>query len=263
MNHRLTKRLTRTLIAVATIVGVACVDMSAPKGPASISILLLPSPSVVAGDVMRDSNGVPAPLTLVAYDANSTPIGGLTSQFFFTDSVRYAHLGTSNILTGDSVGVSHIVGQIGALQTAVTPVPITAAPDTFFIQSKPDTLVAPVGVDSASSLGIAQLGVSLRSAKQSPVTGFVVKYLVKSAPPTLPGSSSPAVFLVGDNSKVSLVDTTDVSGNASRTLVVNTRNLGTSTLIVTAVVQAFTSYKGVAVKGSPVTFTVPIKIAIP
>jgi hypothetical protein len=251
-------------MAIVAIVGVACIDMSAPKGPASISILLLPSPSVVAGDVMRDSNGAPAPLTLVAYDGNGAPVGGLTSQFF-TDSVRYAHLNSSNVLTGDSIGISHIVGQIGSLQTDVTPVPVTASPDTFFVSARPDTLFASLGVDSSSSLGIAPLGVSLRSAAQSAVTGFVVKYVLKSAPAASATATSPAVFLIGDNSKISLTDTTDVSGNASRSLIVNVRNLGDLALIAgtkidSAVVQAFTSYKGVPVKGSPVTFTVLIRI---
>ena len=277
MNRRLTKsltksstksstrRLTRTLIAGAAIIALACVDMSAPKGPASISVLLLPSPSVVAGDVMRDSNGAPAPITITAYDANGSPIAGLMSEFFITDSIRYAHLTSGNQLVGDSVGTVHVVGQVGSVQTAVTPIPVTAAPDTLFIPFKPDTLVAPIGVDSASSLGTAQLGVTLHGASQRPVAGFVVKYVVLHVPTSLPAATSPAVYIAGDDGKPSVVDTTDASGGASRRLVVNTRQLGDEQLlegkkIDSAVVQALTTYKGLPVKGSPVKFTVYIKV---
>ncbi len=265
MKHRLTKVWLKSTIAVTAIVAVACIDMSAPKGAASISTLLLPSPSVVAGDLMRDSNGVPAPITLVAYDAGGSPIAGLTSQFFFTDSVHYAHLSTGNLLMGDSVGLAHIVGQIGSVQTDVTPVTVTSAPDTFFVQAKPDSILEPVGVDSSSSLGLAQLSVSLRSATQAPVAGFRVLYTLKSAPVSSPTASSPAVFLMGDASKGSLIDTTDVAGNASRTLVVNVRNLGDLDLLAgtktdSAVVKAEVSYKGLPVKGSPITFVVPIRV---
>jgi hypothetical protein len=260
VNHRLTKGL----IAAAAIIGVACIDMSAPNGPASISVLLLPSPSVVAGDVMRDSNGVPAPITLAGYDAGGSPIAGLTSQFFLTDSIRYAHLSSGNILVGDSVGTVHVVGQIGSLQTAVTAIPVTTAPDTLYIPFQPDTLIAPVGVDSASSVGTAQLGVTLHGAAQRPVAGFLVKYELLRAPVALPGAKSPAVYIAGDDGKPSTTDTTDASGSASRRLVVYTRQLGDEQLLLgtkidTAVVRASTFYKGVAVH-SPVTFNVYIKV---
>jgi hypothetical protein len=259
-------RFTKGLIAGAAIVAVACIDMSAPKGPASISVLLLPSPSVVAGDIMRDSNGAPAPITMAAYDAGGSPIAGLTSQFFITDSIRYAHVNSTNELVGDSVGTVHVVGQIGSLQTAVTAIPVTSAPDTLFIQSKPDTLVAPVGVDSASSVGTAQLGVTLHSATQAPVAGFLVKYELVRAPAALPSATSPAVYIVGDDGKPSVTDTTDASGSAIRRLVVYTRALGDEQLLLgnkvdTAVVTARTWYKGVQVNGSPATFIVLIRVA--
>jgi hypothetical protein len=253
------------LVAAAAIIGVACIDMSAPKGPASISVLLLPSPAVVAGDVMRDSNGVPAPITMAAYDAGGSPIAGLATEFFLTDSIKYAHLNSSNILVGDSVGAVHVVGQIGSLQTAVTTIPVTSAPDTLFIPFKPDTLVAPVGVDSSSSIGTAQLGVTLQSATRQPVAGFVVKYELTYAPISLPGAKSPAVYIAGDDGKLSAVDTTDGSGGAIRRLVVYTKALGDEQLleskkIDSAIVTATTLYKGVPVKGAPVTFIVFIKV---
>jgi hypothetical protein len=265
VKHRLTKVWIKSSIAVIAIVAVACIDMSAPKGTASISALLLPSPSVVVGDMMRDSNGVPAPITLVGYDGAGAPIAGLTSQFFFTDSVHYAHLSSGNVLVGDSVGLAHIVGQIGTVQTDVTPITVTLVPDSFFVQAKPDSIIASLGADSSSSLGLAQLSVSLRSATQAAVVGFRVIYTLVSAPVSSATASSPAVFLMGDASKGSLVDTTDASGNASRTLVVNVHNLGDADLIEgkkidSAVVKAAVFYKGLHVKGSPLTFVVPIRV---
>ena len=87
------RRIATSLFVVAAVVAMACIDMSAPKGrPASISSLLLPSPSVVVGDSMRDSAGKVAPLRIIAYDANNAPIPSLEVLFFVTDSAAVAHI---------------------------------------------------------------------------------------------------------------------------------------------------------------------------
>ena len=178
MNHR----ITGSLYLLAAILGVSCIDMSAPKGPFSISVLQLPSPSVVVGDVMRDSNGVPAPVGLIAYDVTGAPLGGVTPQFFITDSASVAHLDANHNLIGDRIGVVHLVGQIGSLQTAVATVAVTSAPFKFAKTTGVDTAVAPLGADSASSIGSAAIGVSLKSLGDSGSQGFIVRYVLKSAP---------------------------------------------------------------------------------
>jgi hypothetical protein len=260
-------RITSWLIGIAAAAAVACIDMSAPNGPASISVLLLPSPGVVLGDVMRDSNGVPAPVGLAAYDATGGILSGLKADFFITDSLRFAHLDPNLILVGDSLGTAHVIGQIGSLQTPVANVPVTLAPAKFTATGTIDTLRAPLSADSATAIGGVPLGALLQSATNTGVAGFVVKYAITYAPATKAGSTGPAVYLAGDDGKIAFRDTTDASGAVTRKLTVNSSFLADADLLAgrktdSAVVLATTSYKGVPIPNSPLRFVVPIKVTL-
>ncbi|HEX3867082.1 MAG TPA: hypothetical protein VHV78_10025, partial [Gemmatimonadaceae bacterium] len=222
-------RFGTALVLAAVAVGVACVDMSAPKGPASISSLQLPSPSVVLGDMMRDSTGAPAPISLIAYDAKNNPIT-VSAQFFILDSAAAAHITSSNIIVGDKFGVVHVVGQIGLLQTPIVTVPVTVAPTNIAAASTViDTLEVPITGDSATSIGITTVSVTMHGANDSTAQGFLVKFAIVKAPATKTGASSPAIYLTDDAGNLSTVDTTDVSG-ASRRLNVNSTLLADDSL---------------------------------
>jgi hypothetical protein len=256
----------------ATIVGLigaalatACLDMSAPKGPASISELQLPSPSIVVGDVMRDSTGAPAMLSVIAYDADGNRISGVTPQFVITDSIKFAHFDASGVLTGDSLGLVHIIGQFGNLQTPVAPVPITVPPisvaatpiDTFRIQLTSDT-----------TPGRTTVGVVMSGANGTFPQGFLVHFALLHAPPTKPGFA-PAVFLSSSKNQnnPSNVDTTSASGSASLSLSVVVHHLSDSLtaglLRDSAVVEMTATYKGAPIPGSPVDLVVPLVFSTP
>ena len=79
--------------------------MSAPKGPASISMLLLPSPSVVVGDVMRDSNGVPAPLDRRVRCATAQRSTDVDAAVLHHRLAAVAHLDANRIARGDKLGI--------------------------------------------------------------------------------------------------------------------------------------------------------------
>ena len=260
MNHRITKLLCMS----AALIGVACIDMSAPGGAASISTLQLPSPSVVVGDVMRDSNGAPAPLSVIAYDANNNPISGLSGQFYISDSTHAAHLDPGNIVVGDKIGASRIIGQIGSLQTAALTVPVTYAPDHLTRGTVADSVLAPLGRDSATSIGTLVLPVSVRSVNDSASQGFIVSYVISHAPATATSSKSPAVYLTSDNGRLATSDTSDVVGATSPKLVVNSFELSARDTIYagtktdSVVVLASAKYKGVLLAGSPVRFVVRV-----
>jgi hypothetical protein len=261
-------RVTSWLLGITAIAAVACIDMSAPKGPFAISLLQLPSPGVVVGDVMRDSNGVPAPLGLTAFDAGGAPVGGFTPDFFITDSLRFAHIGSDQIVVGDSLGTAHIIGQIGNLQTAVANVPVTPVPTKFTPSGTPTTATAPLSADSATAIGGAPVSALLQSATNAGVDGFVVKFSIVSAPATKAGSASPAVYMATTDGKPSSRDTTKSGGTTSRQLTVNSLFLADTDLVAgrktdSAVVQATTSYKGVPITPTPLRFVVPIKVALP
>lgn len=260
------QRVKRSVVVALSVLGLACIDMSAPKGPFAISVLLLPSPSVVVGDIMRDSNGVPAPVNLVAYDAHGALIGGVTPQIFITDSAPVAHLDANRILVGDKLGLVHLVGQIGSLQTSVVNVPITTAPAQFRnVSSLDTTLSVPfVAGDSAASIGISQFSVSLTGAADSASQGFIVRYVLEHAPATAAGAKGPAVYLVNSAGKVSSVDTTGAAGTATHHLFVNSVALADSALVAgtksdSAVIDASTSYKGSTID-APRRFVIRITV---
>jgi hypothetical protein len=262
------RRIATSLFFVGALVGIACVDMSAPKGAASISMLLLPSPSVVVGDTMRDSNGVAAPLRVIAYDKNDAPLPDLAAQFFITDSAAAAHLDKSNIVVGDKQGLIHIVGQVSGVQTLPVDVPVTVAPKVFASSTKSDTLTVPLvrtGDTTSASSNSAAITATLKGVGDTASLRFVVKYELKSAPASVPGNL-PAVFLTDDAGKIARADTTDASG-ASRKLVVRSGLLADPALTSggktdSAVVIMSVSYKGKPVAGSPVRVVIPIKVRL-
>jgi hypothetical protein len=244
---------------------VACVDMSAPSGPASISVLQLPALFVVRGDVMRDSLGNPAAPQVIAYDADGNPVGAADAQFFVTDSNAAARF-DNGVLAGRRLGIAHVLGQIGGLQTASVPVNVTVAPTKFAAQRPADTLRASFGLDSALSLGSVVLGTTVRGAGDTAVAGVFVSYRLAR---TLASAKAaqPAVFLTDDAGNLSTLDTTDVGGNASRKLVVVSHFLADSALIAgqridSVVVEAHTMYRGSEL-GGPIRFAVPVKVGFP
>lgn len=255
-------RFATLLVAVAVALGVACIDMSAPPGAASISVLLLPSPSVVVGDTMRDSLGKAAPLAVAAFDGNNQKLTDIAPLFFISDTSHTAHLKGGNVLVGDKLGSVQLIGQVGVLQTPPVSVTVTVAPKQFAAGAPaPDTVRFPPPTDSASSIDTTSLRVTLVGGPDSAAQGFVVKYTLGHTPASKPGS--PAVYLADDLGHIATADTTDGSGVASRTLVVNSLFLTDQALLAidSAVVVVSTSYKGVPVSGSPIRFVVPIKLA--
>lgn len=263
----MTPRITKTVAVIGAIIGVACVDMSAPKGPASISVLQLPSPSVVVGDSMRDSTGAPARLNVIAYDASGTPLSDVTPEFFITDTGAAAHIvPATGVLVGDKLGSVRIIGQIGALQTPVATVPVTIAPTLIERSgSTTDTLRAPLTADtSAASRGKLAAAVLVTGAAKVGAQGFIVRFKLLYAPRSA-SSTSQAVFLADDQGRPSTVDTSDASGRASRDVVVITPFLGDSAVLFgkvdSVVVLAEASYKRALVSGSPVRIVIPLKVA--
>jgi hypothetical protein len=258
------QRVLTSVVVVAVAVALACVDMSAPKGPASISALKLPSPFVAIGDVMRDSLGQPAPLTIIAFDAagNQTVAA---AQFFITDTTKASHLSGSNILTGDKLGASVLVGQVGSLQTSPVTVPVTFAPFKMVHTGTDTTLVAPLTGDTTVTAS-ASLALRVTSAEDSASQGVVVKYALVR---TLAANKDTriAVFIADNSGKPATADTTTSSGSSTRRLVVVPAFIADQAIVAgtktdSIIVEARASYKGAPLQGAPVRFVIPIRVAL-
>jgi hypothetical protein len=252
-----------SLVLVTVALTVACIDMSAPSGPASISDLKLPSPSVIIGDTMRDSLGKVAPIQVIAYDVHSFPIATTTTELFITDSVPAAHIVPVGLLIGDRFGTVHVLGQVNQLQTMGVTIPVTYRPATLTAAAVDTLRVSATGDTSVKSPPFA-VRASVRSAKDSASEKILVYYALVSAPASA-DPKNPAVYISDDAGKRSGVDTTDASGNVSRNLTVVTAFLGDTALLLgqkvdSAVITITSSYAGVPLDGSPRTVVVPIKV---
>ena len=253
------------LLAGAALFAWACVDMSAPKGPAAISLLQLPALFVVLGDTMRDTNGVAATPSLIAFDAAGTPTTATGAQFFTTDTLPVATFNAAGQLVAKSVGSVHIIGQIGQLQTPpVTVTVTTSGPDSIESTPADSTLHAVFNKDSAAGRAPPfPLSVIVRAADHTPMPGVFVTFSIAQHSTT---QKYPAVFLTDDNSSTNAffpVDTTDASGTASKSLVVITNALDPNAVAAgdTAVITVSAKYKGAPLKGSPLTLKIPIKVS--
>ena len=241
--------------AVLALVGVGCLDMSAPKsGVAAISPLALPSPSVVVSDVMRDSTGAPAPLRVIAFDQAGDTVSGAKTTFFLLD--HGAHVDAAGLLYGDSLSTVRVVGEVAGVQTSIATVTVTSPPDTV-INTAPAADTLHISTDTTKSRSSA-LSLKLQSVSGAPAQGFLVHYAVLYAPPTAAGET-PAVYIGNDVSALSPVDTTDAAGAAShRYAYLRLRAIaGTPDSVV---VEATIQYKGLAVRGSPLRYVIPVRL---
>ncbi len=265
---RLTERLRRRavvgLVACATA-AVACVDMSAPKGAASISLLQLPSPFVVRGDTMRDSAGNVAPVTVTSFDVAGTPIPDIPFELFVLDTMLRAHFTLSHLLVGDKLGTVTTVGQASGVQTPTVNIPVTVRPTTLLLGAKPDTIRAPFG--GTDTTDKKPLSTIVKGAGDTTVQGVIVRYRITR---TLSSSSTttPAVYISDASGKPMSADTTDAQGAANKRYVaVITRLLTDQALLSgqktdSVVVNATASYKGAQLTGSPLTMVYPVKVVI-
>jgi hypothetical protein len=265
------------LVAVVTAVtAVACSDIfgSASRSPiASISALSLPYPTVVVGDVMRDSLGQPAPVSIQAYDANGNVVTNQVPTFTVLDatkstlatSVQVDSNGVVHGLVRDTLGARVFAG-FGTLTAPAQRVIVSVAPTKAartpgtpvisFVDSVTDTL-------RMSNWSTPALGLMLTDANGLPAQGFVVTYGVTRFPtPLNPGDQA---AYIGDNAgKPSDRDTTKSNGIAGRLVVLRQgkldtvsvrRGLRTDTIIVRATVK----YNGVDVSGTPINFVIPVQ----
>lgn len=235
----------RTVLAVlgaATWWLASCRDIPAPdNGILSISGILLPSPGLVAGDTMRDSTGLAAPLRLIAFAASGQPIDPQPVPVFV--ALDTGALVSGQWLIGSREGSSvRIVGGVGSLQSQVAIVKVTLSPDTIAAadstqHTKTYTLVAGDTVVNSAELATR---VVHRGTTDSGVEAVIVRYTIARAPPG--NGMGPTVVLVSGNAS-SARDTTDAGGRASRVARLRLATL-TSAAPETTAVSATASYRG-------------------
>ena len=236
------ERIVGSAIVAIALWGIGCREIPAPEGGvAALSPVQLPSPGLVVGDTMRDSAGAIAPLQVIAYGLNGLPLTPQPpSSFVVLDTG--AHMDGA-FLVGDSAGPTvRVVGEVGALQTQFTSVPVTQSPDTLV---PADSLVfhktySLISGDTAIASPDLSVLVQHLGTPVSGVRAVVVYYTIDSAPT---GHGQGPTARVTNGVVQSNRDTTEATGRASRTVRLRLAALNTPA-VDTVAVSATASYRG-------------------
>lgn len=241
---------------------VACIDLSVdPDAVGSIEFPPLPSPSVISGDTLRDTTGVPYPLAAVVYAANGDVLSDRAVTFLSTDTLT--HINEGGIVIGDTLTfgstefVSRLVASVDGLQSLVRNVAVVPRPDTIVRQGAAvDTIAYSLPAQAAdTSMALSVKLSSYRATDTIPVPRVVVTYRLRTfAGATVPSTDTTrAFFMVDDAGRVTTLDTT-ASGVATRRLRfrINQGQAAVDSIQVLAEVRRGRQF----VPGSPVMWTV-------
>lgn len=254
----------RALAGAVVVVLAGCLDLGGPKdGVVSISSLRLPYPSVVVGDLLRDSLGTPAPVSIIAYGPDGQELTTEPKTFVGLDSsVRVDVDGTVRGVTRDTLG-GRVVGGAGALQTPPQRIIVTIAPTTVTKGTDPTPIVfvAEAPDSTANTNWSPSLTVTVRGANDAPAQGYVVVYSLIEMPDALvPGT--PTAYIAEGAAPRMPRDTTNTAGVASRRVILRQAAVATDirngSRSDSVIVRATVKYLGADVPGSPIDFVVPV-----
>lgn len=254
------RRLARCALA-ATLGAAGCTEINTGADHvASLSFDALPSPAVVAGDTLRDSLGVAAPLAAIAFNNGGSVVANAPIQYIALDT-GVTITAQAYVIATRRAGSVPIVANAGIIQSRQRTLLVARRPDSLIATDARTDTVDYVLPDSPGVNVSAPLGVKIATGDSAggvtTTQGWRVIYRVFfRGAEVAPGDTS-VVYLV-DGSKRTAVDTTDATGLASRALRV--RPIGiTASATDSVIVLASATYKGVQVRGSPLRFVVLLR----
>jgi hypothetical protein len=250
--------------AVLGVVALACGDVPTLEGNiAFISPVILPSPAVAVKDSLRNEAGVVAPLRIVAVDNNGDTLQSVQAQFIVTTvpgpSVTIL---PNNFAFGDSVRTATIVGRVGTrLQTPPAQLSVVFQPDSMAAGS-PTTARFPLPSQGqvTSTVPLTVNITSIGGGTRAGVPSIIVRYAITTIYPLNTTVADTSVVLVDDQNRfigpdgLAAVDTTDASGNASRSIRAVPFGFDSVAIRVSA-----NNLKGVPLPGGPIRFVVSTK----
>ena len=221
----------RSLGAVAVgaaWLAVACLDISSPvTGISGITSVLLPTPSVVVNDSLRDTIGVPAPLVVYAFGPNGDTVRDVVVRYFAIDSTQKLHVDSiTGFAWGDSLSpLARVVARVtpangkGVVQTLQVPLPVVPTPVSA---TKADALIDfPFDPTTLDTLGAGVLSPSLDVTVvgdgDTPIQSYVVSYKIVRMP-TSEVAGEPTVRILDRSGNDSTIAITSSSGVASKQL---------------------------------------------
>lgn len=238
---------------VAGAIFLACVDI--PTGAddlLSFSIDPLASPSVVAGDSLRDSTGVATPLSVTAFNYSGQEVKSIQARFRALDA-RVRVDSVAGWVVGDSVSTtsSRVLVAVDGFTGFIT-IPVVLRPDTIVGVNQSDSLFYSL-TDSAANVS-DPIGVRVLhglTTTDSAVRSYRVTF-------DLAAQQTPELArLVTDAGRPSSADTTDATGVATRRIRVDVSRL--RSLTDSVIVSAIVKYRGEHVRGSPLRLVLHLR----
>ena len=221
-----------------------CREVPAPEGGVhAISPLILASPGLVAGDTLRDSLGVAAPLDVIAFGLDNEPLDPQPERIFVVLDTTAILVGGRFLVGVDAGTTARVVGEVGSLQTQPASVKVTLQPDTIVAADSAEHLVVYSLSPPPDTVAQTTLNVNVRNrAADAGVEAVIVHFSIDKAPASI--DETPSVVLL-NGTVISTRDTTESNGRASRVARLRLAALSqhqTDTVLVSAT----TSYRGVS-----------------
>jgi hypothetical protein len=253
----------------------ACVEIgTGPNDAAAIELVPFVSPSIVIGDSLRDINGALARITAIVRNIRGEEIVDAPVRFLYADFVRDSALVVDSASgfvyatrrsTG-SGGEARVAARLGSTLQVLRSLIVTTKPDTMHVASDVvDTLVTSLpdtGRLTEPPNRSAALSAIVRHREGNVLSGvnaWLVRFrVIRPANPE--NDSTSAVYLVNDGGRPSAIDTTDISGTATRRVRVRPAQFPAAGLLNDSVlVEVTTSHKGEVLSGAPDTIRVPVR----
>lgn len=251
-------------IACATVGAVVLGSCADPTGSAnhvaSLEFTTLPYPAVVAGDTLRDSLGIAAPLRAHAYNGGGGEVADADVAFIALDT-GLSITGTGYVVARRRSGSVPILASSAALQTKAVPLLITRSPDSVaFTGTARDTITYDLlSPTTAVSKDLAIKVITRDTAGGITATqGWVVSYQITFRNAVVAAGDTTVVFLRDESARRSNADTTSSSGIAARRLRLNLVGF-TPPAIDSAIVTTTVRHKGSQVRGSPLRFVILLR----
>lgn len=258
---------------VAVVAAAACADVgTGPEVPASIELPPFAFPTVVVGDTLRDSLGVVAPIKAIVRNSSGDIIADAKPSYLYADLNRDSAFLVDTVkgivVARAKVTAGRLAARIGSSLQVTRPLIATVRPDTALTGPAPASLLVSLLPDTgrtrAEGNTSAELQLFLQNRQGTSSTGvhgWIVSFrLVKPANPT--NDTTKAVFLVDEQLRASVVDTTTPEGSASRRVRVRPASFpvpqGSARVTDTVIVEATARYRGQLVRGAPVRVFVQV-----
>ena len=245
-------------IAAGALLIAACTDIdTGPNVAASIEFSALPFPAVVAGDTLRDTSGVAAPLRATVFNSDNAGILDAPVRYAALEGVVTVDSVTGMVVAGTDADTSaRVVAYVGPLQATPLRLSVVPRPDSAGPSGTIDTLRYSV-VDTTQNLS-TDLGVRVvhhGATGDVPVRDWIVTFALASA------ADSVRARVVVEDGRPSALDTTSATGIAGRK--VRLFPAGLTSPRDSVVVLARVRYRGMHVAGSPLRLVLPVVPRVP